>query len=85
MKTRLQNKEAVILSINWDKNQLLLSIATGNIILSNGIHNKTDFEGTIIINHVPESQIGEFSKKWKKSKFQVLDPNKEINISNSYL
>ncbi len=57
--------------INWDKQQILIGIATGSIILSTGQHTKGGFQGYCICNktNVPQDELFD---EWSKYKFRLF-------------
>lgn len=70
MKTEIVKTEQTVNEIDWSRSQLVKSKNSSNIVLTNGIHKKDSFCGTVIIKDTYD--VGAFFKDWDKSDFTPI-------------
>jgi hypothetical protein len=80
MKAKIVETKNHIEHNKWDDSAILISLH-GKYVLSNGNHKDDYFEGTCIYSK-ESSDIGNFSKIWRKDHFKRVKETTTITYTN---
>jgi calcineurin-like phosphoesterase family protein len=80
MKTEIIGESTQEKEINWNKKMVVISTLNGDVVLTTGSHNSTDFSGMRVFSN--DYQINDFDICWDKKAFKLVKETINIKFSN---
>jgi hypothetical protein len=80
MKTEIIGESTQEKEIDWDKKMIVVSSINGDVILTTGEHNLTDFTGMRVFSK--DYQTNDFDECWLKNRFKPVTETITIKFSN---
>jgi hypothetical protein len=80
MKTEIIGESTQEKEIDWNKKMVVISTLNGDVVLTTGEHNTTDFTGMRIFSN--DYRINDFDECWLKNRFKPVKDTITIKFSN---